>query len=271
MPAIIDTIAYDIIQADKKQALFSKTASLTNYSGTTFDITIERRISLLDKNEIESKLKLSIPDNVHFVGYETENQITNSGENNWTKEKGLLSVWLLGMFTPTPQTVVIIPFHPQKNSRSYITDNYFGEIPAKRLQVKDSVLFFTCDGKLRSKIGLSPVIAKPIAGSFDYKNNVLTIIIPEIDKNGLYVNSKWELQKEPYKGDVINSYNDGPLQDGSQLGPFYEIESSSAAKELKKGEKQEYKQTTCHLQGDYNTLRQIAQQLLSVDLNEIKR
>jgi hypothetical protein len=175
------------------------------------------------------------------------------------------------MFTPTPQTIVIIPFRPKKNSRSYITDNYFGEIPAERLQIKDSVLFFTCDGKLRNKIGLSPVIAKPIACSFDFKNNVLTIVIPEIDKGGLYVNSKWEIQKEPYKGDVINSYNDGPLQDGSQLGPFYEIESSSPGRELKKGEKLEYNQVTCHLQGDYNSLRQLTKQLLSIDLDEIKR
>ena len=268
VPAIIDTITYDVIEANSKQAVFSKRASLTNYSGTTFDITIERKISLLDKNEIESNLKSSFPDNIHFVGYETENSITNSGNSDWTKEKGLLSVWLLGMFTPTRQTKVIIPFYPQKDARSYITDNYFGEIPAERLQVIDSVLFFTCDGKLRSKIGLSPLIAKPIAGSFDFTNNVLTIVVPEIDKDGLYVNSKWEIQKEPYKGDVINSYNDGPLEDGSQLGPFYEIESSSVAKELKKGEKQEYRQTTCHFQGDYNALRQLAKELLGVDLNE---
>jgi len=115
------------------------------------------------------------------------------------------------------------------------------------------------------------LIAKPIAASFDFKNNVLTVVIPSIDNHGMYVNSKWEMQKEPYKGDVINSYNDGPLPDGSQLGPFYEIESSSPARELRKGEKLQYFQVTCHLQGDYNALRQVAKQLLSVDLNEIKR
>ncbi|HEY6978588.1 MAG TPA: DUF6786 family protein, partial [Chitinophagaceae bacterium] len=88
--------------------------------------------------------------------------------------------------------------------------------------------------------------------------------------NGLYVNSKWELQKEPFKGDVVNSYNDGPLQDGSQLGPFYEIESSSPASELKRGEVQEYRQITCHLQGDYNSLRELSKQLLGVELNDLK-
>jgi hypothetical protein len=87
----------------------------------------------------------------------------------------------------------------------------------------------------------------------------------------MYVNSKWELQKEPYKGDVVNSYNDGPLADGSQLGPFYEIESSSSAKELAIGETQEYRQVTCHLQGNYESLRQVAMKLLGVDLNDLKK
>jgi hypothetical protein len=103
-----------------------------------------------------------------------------------------------------------------------------------------------------------------------FKKNILSILIPEVDKNGLYVNGKWELQKQPYKGDVINSYNDGPLEDGSQMGPFYEIESSSAAKELKKGEVQEYKQTTCHFQGDYKTLNGLAKKLLGVNLDDVK-
>ncbi|MBL7764314.1 MAG: hypothetical protein JNL23_12885, partial [Chitinophagaceae bacterium] len=166
---------------------------------------------------------------------------------------------------------VIIPFHPSAKSRSHITDNYFGAIPADRLQVKDSVLYFTCDGKYRSKIGLSPLIAKPIAASFDFEKNILTVVIPQVDKNASYVNSKWEIQQEPYKGDVINSYNDGPLADGSQMGPFYEIESSSPALQLKKGETGSYKQTTCHFEGDYNSLKQLAQQLLGVNLDEIKR
>jgi hypothetical protein len=271
VPAIIDTIPYDVVQSDKNQAVFTKKATVTNYSGTNFDVLISRKIALLDKSSIEEKLQLPIPSSVHFVGFETTNSIQNTGTEAWTREKGLLSIWLLSMMTPTPQTTVIIPFSPQKNARSFITDNYFGQIPPERLVVKDSVLFFTCDGKQRSKIGLSPVIAKNIAASFDFKNNVLTLLLLRVDKNGMYVNSKWELQKQPYKGDVINSYNDGPLQDGSQLGPFYEIESSSAASELKKGQVQEYQQTVCHLQGDYHALLDIAKQLLGVNLDEIKK
>jgi len=106
---------------------------------------------------------------------------------------------------------------------------------------------------------------------YDFKKDVLTILIPEIHKDGMYVNSKWELQKQPFSGDVINSYNDGPLQDGSQMGPFYEIESSSPAKELKPGEIQEYHQTTIHLQGAYSSLKTLVQQLIHVDLEDVKK
>lgn len=271
VPFIIDTVMYDIMQVGKTSATFTKSATLTNYSATAFNVGITRKITLLGKNEVEQKLHASLPNNIKYVAYETDNQVKNTGSNEWKKETGLLSIWLLGMMTPTPETKVMIPFHAQKNARTFITDDYFGKIAADRLLVKDSVLYFRCDGKARGKLGISPMIAKPIVASYDFQKNVLSILIPEVHKGEPYVNSKWEMQKQPYKGDVINSYNDGPLQDGSQLGPFYEIESSSPVKELKPGETQQYRQTTCHLQGDYTTLKSFAQQLLGVDLDEVKK
>ena len=270
VPAIIDTVAYDVVQSNASQAVFRTKASINNYSGTRFDIVIERQVNLLKKENLAKQLGMAIGNNIHCVAYETLNTITNAGPSDWTKQSGLISIWLLGMFTPTPQTIVIIPFNPIPDSRSHITDNYFGSIPRERLQVKDSVLYFTCDGKFRSKIGISPAIAKPIAASYDFAKNVLTLVIPEIHRNAPYVNSKWEIQKEPYKGDVINSYNDGPLEDGTQLGPFYEIESSSPALELKKGTSGSHRQVTCHFQADYTVLKQFVKELLKVDLDQIK-
>lgn len=270
VPAIIDTIPYAVKSSDNSSAVFTQKATFDNYSGTTFDIEIERTIRLLNRADIAQRLSSSIPDELQVVGYETINNISNTGAAVWQKDKGLLSIWLLGMFAPTPQTMVIIPFRPIKNAREHISDDYFGSIPPGRLQIKDSVLCFFCDGKYRSKIGLSPEIAKPLAASFDFKNNVLTLVIPQVEPDASYVNSKWEIQKQPYKGDVINSYNDGPLADGQQLGPFYEIESSSPALQLAKGSTGTYKQITCHVQGNYQLLKQLAAELLAVNLDDIK-
>jgi hypothetical protein len=270
VPAVVDTETYDIVQSSKSSVTFSKTAVLTNYSGKTFNLDIKRTIDLLNKNTVEKKLQITIPSNVNYVAYESTNKIKNTGTNEWKKDSGLLSIWLLGMMNPTLQTKVVIPFILGSESKSYITDNYFGKISPDRLLIKDSVLFFRCDGKSRGKLGISPVIAKPIAGSYDFEKDVLTILIPEVHNGEPYVNSKWEIQKEPYKGDVINSYNDGTLADGTQLGPFYEVESSSPVKELKPGDTEEYHQLTCHFQGNYSALKELAKKLLFIDLDEVK-
>jgi hypothetical protein len=271
VPAIIDTIAYSTVIVNNTEAVFAAKAALTNYSGALFNFDITRKINLLKRSQLVDRLGVDIANSIRCVAYETINTITNTGPDNWTQETGLPSIWLLGMFTPSPQTVVVIPFEATPDAGSFITDNYFGTIPPGRLNVGDSLLYFTCDGKYRSKIGISPRIAKPVAASYDFANNTLTLVLPEVHKDSLYVNSKWEVQKEPYKGDVINSYNDGPLADGTQMGPFYEIESSSPAWQLKANEAGTYSQVTCHLQGDYGTLKIFAERLLGVNLDEIKK
>jgi hypothetical protein len=271
VPAAIDTIPFKVQAGSGAQAQFSGETILKNYSGTELNIFIERRVRLLRPPETESVLGAKIPQGVQAIGYETLNKIENKGAADWKKETGLLSIWLLGMLTPSDSTMVIIPFRPRENARSLITTNYFGDIPADRLQIKDSVLFFKCDGKYRSKIGLPPSIAKPIAASFDFSRNILTIISFPVTGDGMYVNSKWEIQKDPYSGDVVNSYNDGPLANGDQLGPFYELESSSAVKELKRGESQNYIQVTCHFEGDYEGLKELAKRILGVNLDELNK
>ena len=96
---------------------------------------------------------------------------------------------------------------------------------------KDGVLYFSGDGKYRSKIGLSPQRAKTVLGSYDAVNGVLTLVQynkPEGVQD--YVNSMWQIQDQPFRGDVVNSYNDGPTSPGGKpLGPFYELETSSPA------------------------------------------
>jgi len=271
VPAMIDTEPFEVVESNATSAIFSRNTSVSNYQGTVFDLTIERRISLLNKAELEAALGASIEQGIKYVAYQSDNQIKNVGNEDWKKESGLLSIWLLGMFTPSDQTTVIIPFKQAPHAKELITTNYFGEIPPERISIHDSVLFFTCDGRLRSKIGISPKIAKPISASFDFHKNVFTITKFEIIPDAPYVNSKWELQQEPYRGDAVNSYNDGPLADGSQLGPFYELESSSPALELKAGEKASYRQVTAHFEGDFEKLNELSRNILGVDLKQIKK
>ncbi len=84
-----------------------------------------------------------------------------------------------------------------------------------------------------------------------------------------YVNSMWE-QQNPYEGDAVNSYNDGPPEPGaSPLGPFYELETSSPALALAPGASAAHVHRTFHLRGREEDLDAVARKVLSVGLEEI--
>ncbi len=273
-PAVIDTEPYEVISQNERQVSFKKEAKLKNWSGTDFQILIERTVSILSKEQIAGALGVTIPSNIKYIGAESKNKITNTGAEDWSKEKGLLSIWILGMFNPSSETTIVIPFlpGPEEVLGPKVNDAYFGKVPPDRLVVKENAVFFRGDGQYRSKIGVSPKRALSVCGSYDAKNKVLTIV--EYSKPTMlkpYVNSMWEMQKDPYGGDVINSYNDGPLGPGKKpLGPFYELETSSPAEELKKGEYVEHTHRTFHFVGSEKELNYLAEKVLGVDLQTIQ-
>jgi len=266
-PALIDSEPFDAVSSDSTRATFKRDAVLTNFSGFTFHFRIDRSIALLDSADVEKEFGIGLG-GLKAVAFQSENAITNTGDKAWTKKEGLLSIWILGMFNPTDKTVIVLP-HEKPLAAEDVTDNYFGTIPSDRIKKTEKALFLKGDGKFRGKVGIAPGIARNVVGSYDVERHVLTLVKFDLDRNGSYVNSKWEMQKEPFKGDVVNSYNDGQQADGSQMGPFYELETSSPSKELKGGETLSHRHITLHLEGDEITLSQIAEKLLGVSLQDL--
>jgi hypothetical protein len=275
-PPAVNEGAYDIADQGAGRIRFRKSMRLVNYSGTEFDVAVDREVRVLGAVAVAA-LGVPVPAGVKMVAYASDNRITNAGAAAWTKATGLLSVWVLGMFNPSPETTIVIPFKsgPEAELGPAVNDAYFGKVPAGRLVVKenDGVLFFSGDGKYRSKIGIAPLRVKPFAGSYDAANGVLTLVHLTIPEGATdYVNSMWEIQEKPFAGDVVNSYNDGPSAPGAKpLGPFYELESSSPAAALAPGETLAHVHTTMHFQGPEKALDQIARRVLGVGLEEIEK
>ena len=275
-PPAVNEGSFDMAEQASDRIHFRKTMRLVNYSGTEFDVAVDREVRVLGAAEVAA-LGVPVPAGVKMVAYTSDNRITNAGAAAWTKDTGLLSVWILGMFNPSPATTIVVPFKSgaEADLGPAVNDAYFGKVPANRLVVKekDGVLFFSGDGKYRSKIGISPKRVMPFAGSYDAANGVLTLVHLTVPEGAAdYVNSMWEIQEKPYGGDVVNSYNDGPSAPGAKpLGPFYELESSSPAAALAPGETLAHVHTTMHFQGPEKALDQIARRVLGVGLEEIEK
>ena len=271
-PAFLDTTPFQLITLTDSSALFGNEIITENYSGTQLKFRIEREVTLLSEKEINKQTSINV-NGLKYVAYRSDNKLINNGTKAWERETGLLSVWMLGMFIPSPAIVITIPVKPGEEAilGPKVNDSYFGKISNERLKVTGNQIFFKADGKSRGKIGIPPLRATGIMGSYDSDNNILTLLICRIPEGKIeYVNSAWKIQDNPYSGDALNSYNDGPLEDGSQMGPFYELETSSPAADLKPGESLSHIQFTLHLTGNLNRLDEVARKILGVSLDDIK-
>jgi hypothetical protein len=238
--------------ASTSSITFARSFTVTNYANTEFKVDVERKVSLLSPEQAKAALGVAVPAAVKWVGFSSENTLTNQGQKAWTEDKGLPSVWILGMFNPAPGTRIILPFEKQ-GAGNVVNDRYFGKVPAQRLHVDQDkgVVSFKADGQARGKIGLSPTRAKPVLGSYSPIASLLTIVrFTKPAGARRYVNNLWEVSKEPYGGDVSNAYNDGPVEPGKpSLGGFYELESSSPAAALAPGKKLVHTHETYHFTG----------------------
>jgi hypothetical protein len=262
-PEPIDWGAWEVVDRSSSEVRFAKAIELVNYAGTKLSLEATRVIRMVDPPASGAEA----------VAFESENTITNAGESAWTKETGLVSVWILGMFNPSPSTTVVIPFvaGPEEELGPIVNDAYFGKVPADRLVVAEGVLYFRGDGKERGKIGIPRKRALPVMGSYDADGKVLTLVEYTLPADRTdYVNSMWEISDAPYEGDVANSYNDGPPAPGAPpLGPFYELESSSPAAELAAGESLTHVHRTFHFRGVETELDAVAKKTLGVSLADI--
>jgi len=274
VPAELDTVAFEVISKSQTRAGFSKQFRLLNYSGTQLDIGIERSVYLMDKASVGKALGFELPDSVIGVAYQSDNVLITRGEKAWTRETGMLSVWMLSMLNPSPGVTIFVPFTEgeEKLLGNIMNDDYFGKVPADRLIVDQGIIYFKADGKYRSKIGIPPRRAMSFSGSYDVQHKALTLLWFDLPQgNTDYVNSKWEIQQDPFSGDAVNAYNDGPVEDGTQMGPFYELESSSPAANLNPGERLLHRQRIFHFEGNEAQLSVITEKIFGIKINEVKK
>ena len=273
VPTLIDTEAYDVAAQTPNSVKFTKDGKVSNASGTEFNMGVERTITLFSKDDVAATLDIDIDPSVKCVAYESNNVITNKGDKEWTKETGLPSIWMLSHFNFTPATTVFIPYNTKSDVQPIVNDTYFGKVPAERLIVDTmGTIFFKIDGKLRSKIGVPNGRATNYVGSYDSDKKILSIMwynMPEGQQD--YVNGNWGPQDDPFNGDAINAYNDGPLEDGSIMGPFYEVETSSPGAALKPGESKQHIQRVYHFEGDEAALNAISKAVLNLDLQNVAK
>ena len=263
------TGAFKVVDKDAASVRMKGRMNVTNASGTDIAVELDRSIRLVDRLNAELTLGVPFPAGVHYVGYVSQNIMTNVGDSPLTPESGTVSIWSMGQFPGRRNTIVIAPYN--RNTKGKIVESsYFGEPPAERVVIDKSagVVLFRADARLQSKIGIDANRTRDRIASIDFDNNVLIItqfdLTPGKDQ---YVNSLWQNpQENPYAGDVINSYN----HHGKGGEYFYELESSSPAAFLQPGESIAHNHRTLQFHGSIEDLSKIAAGALGIPLDRVR-
>lgn len=273
-PPCIDSEPYEVVGQDERSVDFRKRASLTNWSNFTYDIQIDRKVVLLTADDVRESIGLPL-ESISFVGHESQNKFTNLGDSPWSPETGLPAGWAICMNKPSPDATIIVPFNPGSADElgQIVESNYFGALDDKRLKVDEQagLIYFLGDGDLRSKLGVSPQRTTGRIGSWDAERAVFSVVdfnMPPAP-NG-YTNNLWEVQDDPFCGDALNAYNDGPNDSGEKFGGFFELETMGPALALKPGEAGTHVHRTMRFQGDREALDQLAQHVFGVGLEQIE-
>jgi hypothetical protein len=279
-PPAFNNGAFDVVSTVlDPEVEMRKGMKFTNTAGTEFKIEVQRTIRLLEEESFEDIFDPAVcealgQDAVSLVAFESINSIINEGKP-MTLEGGLVSIWILGMYNSSPKTVVIAPYRPgsEEELGPVVKADYFGQVPPDRLKVLPTAVLLMADARHRSKIGIPQKRALPFLGSIDFESGVLTIVhfnMPENPSDCRYMNNMWGTPtEEPYRGDVVNAYNDGPSAGGSRLGDFYELETLSPARELDTNEALTHHHQTFHIQADKTTLEFLARKILNVELDDV--
>lgn len=246
-----------------------RSIQLKNFIGTEFTLDIERDLSILEKRKIEKNLSINLSPSVDYVGFESKNTLTNSGKIKHVKETGLVSLWSAGMFQGTDDTYVLIPLDKNIHKDSLYAS--MGKLSEDRFRIIDGILLFKVDGRYRSKIGIPSKIAPTRYGCYSKSMARLTIVEFQWDSEGSYSKTGPEFQKEPFVGEAIPIYNNGPMDlTISEDSSFYELESLSSMKELSPEESIEHVHTVYHFSAEFQELQILSQMLLGFDLTKIE-
>jgi hypothetical protein len=264
---------YQVVEEGPSSVLLEGDLTLENAAGARFEMHVERRISVFES----CPYTLGTRGPSDIVGFQTENTITNTGEE-WDRSRGTVAIWCLGQFLEQPRLSIIVPVRPTANSQAppATVDEYFkdfcigGVFPSNRCADFGEFVLLRADGKVRGKAGIKRHRARGRLGSYDPDDAHLIIVDHDFYSELEYVAGYWRRYENAFDGDALSVYIDGPERAGGSAGVSYELETMSPALFLRPTQSFTYRNRTFHLRGGRGSLDQVTRRSLGPTLDQVE-
>ena len=154
VPSDFDTGPFPVTSQDATRVVMERDMEVQNFLRVIFNVRVRREVGIIEASSLSNEIGVALPDDVHYVGCYSANQMTNIGTTTWDSATGLIGIWILGMFNPGTNCVVIAPFDPTVSGPVF-NDEYFGKVSEAspdRLQVVDDAVGCKADAASEGKI-----------------------------------------------------------------------------------------------------------------------
>lgn len=291
------------------QIRLRRNMKMRNLVGATFDLDIIRTARLTNREDLEDLFGETLANtldqrDLSYVSYQTTTSLINRN-GPFSKNTGLVSIRIRGMFNSTSNHVVLLPFKSgdEANAEPTVDIDYFGMAPHGHLRLLSRMLLLRADGKYRCRIGVSRKRVMACFGAVDFRSGVLTLIHFSLPPNPIeyyYNNNDLRLPSDldsrdfakvreyfltetlrpkenrndhpqpdflesAYNGNVLRVFTNGP-SDGF-FCPYYKFDVFSPASELQKNEHLTHTQHTLHINADRATLELFLHSLFQADFD----
>ncbi len=270
----MSTVEYQVSDECSVSVLLEADFALQSAVGTVFNIHVQRRISAFES----CPYAMEIGGRMEIVGFQTENTVTNTGAE-WERSGGTVALWCLGQFLEHPHLCVIVPVYSVADPEASpaTVDDYFkdfcigGNFPSNRRVDYGKFVLLNADGAVRGKVGIKRDRATGRLGSYNPDDRHLIIVDHDFYPGLDYAAGYWRQYDDPFDGDALSVYIDGPEQVGGSLGVSYELETMSPALFLGPNQSFIYRNRTFHLRSDdASVVEQVCRQSLGVPLDQLE-
>jgi len=260
---------------DGKSVAMRAQWKLQNLQGTDFQVRLDRKITLLEACPYANEFGGEID----FVGFQSDNTVTNTGNKPITRDGGPLTLWLLNHYLPHKRSVLVVPFAkgPDSQRGPALRDEFFDYFrsdpsshPSTLYRYGENYALVKANCSIRCKFGIGRPRCIGRAGSLDLDTNELVIVdndfYPEMD----YATNYWRKTKDLFDGDAMNICVDGPGCEGDPVfaepdNLAYEIETISPALFLHPGQSYVSRSRTFRLRGKQDAIDAICRRYLYAD------
>jgi hypothetical protein len=264
---------YMVVEEGPSSVLLEANLTLENAAGARFEMHVERRVRVMES----CPYTLGVRGPMEIVGFQTENTITNTGEE-WERTGGTVAIWCLGQFLEHPRLSIIVPVRPGADSESSpsTVDEYFkdfcigGVLPSTRRADFGEFVLLKADGKVRGKVGIKRDRARGRLGSYDPDGAHLIIVDHDFYPELEYVTGYWRQYENAFDGDALSVYIDGPERPGGSAGLSYELEAMSPALFQQPTQAITYRNRTFHIRGGRGSLDQVCRRSLGPTLGQLE-